>query len=497
VLSLEFSRAEVTLKLMGFGYVVFLSKRILFALSVVIARVIVCHPPIAMMMLFSLFSMMLQSHKFLLVPSSLIMLKIYYMTNMVVILRLFLIVCFQRDCVLSNPSLPSSVLGFSRALKEALDKVIFKPNDISCWVSLLVLPLCLLKTFSLRSNLECNLQLVRKTLVESSSAMLDVDGEHLELGERNIKQCKRKICDGYYTTVVRVLSSYDVAPYCDATLEDLKTKHPFKHAPSLPSTSIDNHHLIASPTMVLDKIKSFPRGTSYGRDGLRAQHIMDSLSRAIVAISDDAPLTPMVKPGGGIHPIAVGTIWRRLVSKVGAVMIGNSLDGYLDCLQFGVGVSKGGEARLHAVNRLIEGRVDDVGHSMLLDDGTIVGDTLVVGRLRKTLEAGLKVFSPNISRPLHGVNLLGGPASVDFGFSSELVMKRVAKTIRLMDAIAKTNDPKCELLLLRACTGICKLYFAMCTCPPRIFESAQRSFDVALRSALERIATAYGPGFGD
>ncbi|GJR24207.1 hypothetical protein Tco_0972734 [Tanacetum coccineum] len=380
-----------------------------------------------MMMLFSLFSMMLQSHKFLLVPSSLIMLKIYYMTNMVVILRLFLIVCFQRDCVLSNLSLPSSVLGFYRALKEALDKVIFKPNDISCWVSLLVLPLCLLKTFSLRSNLECNLQLVRKTLVESSSAMLDVDDEHLDLGERNIKQCKRKICDGYYTMAVRVLSSYGVAPYCDATLEDLKTKHPFKHAPSLPSTSIDNHHLIASPTMVLDKIKSFPR----------------------------------------------------------------------DCLQFGVGVSEGGEARLHAVNHLIEGRVDDVGHSMLLDDGTIVGDTLVVGSLRKTLEAGLKVFSHNISQPLHGVNLLGGPASVDFSFSSELVMKRVAKTIRLMDAIARTNDPQCALLLLHACTGICKLYFAMYTCPPRIFESAQRSFDVALHSALERIATTYGPGFGD
>ncbi|GKG40394.1 hypothetical protein Tco_0467171, partial [Tanacetum coccineum] len=32
---------------------------------------------------------------------------------------------------------------------------------------------------------------------------------------------------------------------------------------------------------------------------------------------------------------------------------------------------------------------------------------------------------------------------------------------------------------------------------PRIFESAQRSFDAALRYALERIVTASGPGFGD
>ena len=75
--------------------------------------------------------------------------------------------------------------------------------------------------------------------------------------------------------------------------------------------------------------------------------------------------------------------------------------------------------------------------------------------------------------------------------------KRVAKTITLMDAVAKLNDPQCELLLLRACTGVSKLYFTMRTCPPKFFLSAQRSFDIALRSSLERIVTTSGPGFGD
>ncbi|GJT27539.1 putative reverse transcriptase domain-containing protein [Tanacetum coccineum] len=151
-----------------------------------------------------------------------------------------------------------------------------------------------------------------------------------------------------------------------------------------------------------------------------------------------------------------------------------------------------------------------------LDDDTIVGDTLVVGEVLELItkdgpRCGLHlnvgkteifwpkedprsrvegVFPPNISRPSHGVKLLGGSVSVDFGFSSELVLKRVAKTIVLMDAVAKINDPQCELLLFRACTGISKLYFAMRTCPPRVFESAQRSFDVALRFALERISAA-------
>ncbi|GKE42557.1 hypothetical protein Tco_1469841, partial [Tanacetum coccineum] len=66
------------------------------------------------------------------------------------------------------------------------------------------------------------------------------------------------------------------------------------------------------------------------------------------------------------------------------------------------------------------------------------------------------VFPPNIARPLHDVKLLGGPASMDFDFSSELVMKRVAK-----------------------------LYFSMRTCSLRVFEMAQRSFDAALRFGKE------------
>ncbi|GJT44677.1 hypothetical protein Tco_0953392 [Tanacetum coccineum] len=216
---------------------------------------------------------------------------------------------------------PKCRLGFSRVLKGALDN------------------------------------LVRETLAESSPLMLDLDEGDLDLSKRNLKQYKRKICDGYYIVVVRVLSSSGVAPYNNVTLQELKAKHPFKSAPSLLDTPIDHPHLISSQDVVLDRVKSFPQGTSCGRDGLRDQHLMDCLSGAVVAISDElissitqvvnlflagkcpmmlgeyiasAPLMPLVKPGGGIGLIAVGTIWRCLVSKVSAFMIGHSLDGYLD-----------------------------------------------------------------------------------------------------------------------------------------------------------------------
>ncbi|GJZ16899.1 hypothetical protein Tco_0553022 [Tanacetum coccineum] len=160
--------------------------------------------------------------------------------------------------------------------------------------------------------------------------------------------------------IFRVLPSFGVAPYNDATLKDFMSKHPFKPAPSLPHTPTDHHHLIASPTIVLDRIKSVLRGTSYGRMG-KCPNI---LGKYIAS----AHFTPLVKPGGGIRPIVVGTVWRRLVSKVSAVMIGHSLDGYLDYIQFGVEVSGVGEAILHVVNRLIEDRGDDVGLLMLLVD---------------------------------------------------------------------------------------------------------------------------------
>nr|GEZ60814.1 putative reverse transcriptase domain-containing protein [Tanacetum cinerariifolium] len=139
-----------------------------------------------------------------------------------------------------------------------------------------------------------SLQLVMETLVEPSHSWSNIDEENLDLCECNVKQCK-KIYDGYYIAAVRVRSSSGVSPYNEATLEDLKTKQPFKPSPSLPHTPIDHHQLIASPAVVLDMIKSFPRGTSCGRDGCCSSHA-SSQAR------------------GSICPIAVGTIWRSLVS---------------------------------------------------------------------------------------------------------------------------------------------------------------------------------------
>ncbi|GJR27317.1 ankyrin repeat-containing protein ITN1-like protein [Tanacetum coccineum] len=445
-------------------------------------------------------------------------------------------------------SIPSKChLRFSQVLKGSLDKVIYKPGDISCWEESII---NVIRSWGERGG---SLQLVRETLAESSPPMLDVDEEDLDLSEQNLKQCRRKICDSHYTMVVRVLSSSGVALYNDVTLQELNAKHPFK-------------------------IKSFPRGTSYGRDGLRAQHLMDCLSGVVVAISyelvtqvvnlfldgkcpimlgeyiSSAPLTPLVKPvvfgigvSGGGEAILHGRlyfmqsiVWLRIVGMMKFVYV---------VLLSHIGWKSVTLTQPDCTTRNTYYDHDKgCSRAWYLDDGTIVGDTLVIGKVLelimedgphcglhlnvdKTSELVMKRVSKTIGYMDAVVKINDHHGGADFfvlvqgisklftigyahmpflrlGLQSnlirhvgigppplmmivELVMKRVSKTIGYMDAVVKINDHQRELLLLRACMGISKLYFAMRTCPPCIFESTQRYFDVALCSALERDVLNY------
>lgn len=61
-----------------------------------------------------------------------------------------------------------------------------------------------------------------------------------------------------------------------------------------------------------------------------------------------APLTLLLKPDNGIRPIVVGTIWRRLVSKVAMKGVGKEMTQYLNDFQFGVCVS-GGVLKLYFI----------------------------------------------------------------------------------------------------------------------------------------------------
>nr|GEU60662.1 putative reverse transcriptase domain-containing protein [Tanacetum cinerariifolium] len=169
--------------------------------------------------------------------------------------------------------------------------------------------------------------------------------EERTIGNTNIKQCLHKVADGHFTAAVKVLSSSGVAPYYDDTIKALEAKRPYKPPPTMPSNTFSVPPLVAETDCIFGCLKSFPTGTSYGRDGLRAQHILDALrgegsataidllktitsvinfwlarmcSPILAEFVASAPLTPLFKQDNGVRPIAIGTIWRRLVSMCGS-----------------------------------------------------------------------------------------------------------------------------------------------------------------------------------
>ncbi|MCI32987.1 reverse transcriptase-like protein, partial [Trifolium medium] len=89
---------------------------------------------------------------------------------------------------------------------------------------------------------------------------------------------------------------------------------------------------------------------------------------SLAEFAASASLTVLLKPDGGIRPIAVGTIWRRLVSKVAMKGVDKDATKYLTHFQFGVRVSGGAEAILHSANRVLGKRYEDGSLAMLTVD---------------------------------------------------------------------------------------------------------------------------------
>lgn len=170
-------------------------------------------------------------------------------------------------------------------------------------------------------------------------------------------------------------------------------KHPQAVPPTLPSGPSPPPVSLREAT-ILKCVKSFPKGSAPGPSGLRTSHLRaavacpspDHANRFLSALtnfvnllaagripSDVAPhlcgvsLLASQKKSGGHHPIAVGKVLRRLVSKCLAFHSRDTILSLITPLQLGVGVRGGCEAIVHAVSRLTTSLPDNQCWTLMLD----------------------------------------------------------------------------------------------------------------------------------
>ena len=286
-------------------------------------------------------------------------------------------------------------------LSDALNRVNTSPSCEKAWLQLAALPkLCLrlpprsgrkkAKAFESSPHLVRLLSLARdhqwRALFEEASSHVTPKGKRVN-GATDAAIIRSRVIslveDGQLSKAVKALHSQGLHQLSPTIVKSLADKHP--PGQSLPLVGADHApfpRLSFTTEEVLKALASFNKGSAPGASRLRAIHISDALStptadahsrlsgplagvvtllangEAPISIARwlaGAPLFPLRKHDGGVRPIAVGEVLRRLVSKVVCKHLVKKCGPLLEELgQFGVGVKGGAEAVVHAVRKVSE-----------------------------------------------------------------------------------------------------------------------------------------------
>ena len=171
------------------------------------------------------------------------------------------------------------------------------------------------------------------------------------------------------------LTSGGLAKVCPATRDKLESMHPPALAQGRSPVASLAHPPDIPPELVARMLRSFPAGTAPGPSGLRAQHLLDSLSPACktTVIEQLASVTLLLAQGavpeclsrhlagaklfaadkkdGGVRPIAVGEILRRLTAKCLCHTAKDHARRVLWPLQVGCGSPLGAEVAIHVIRQ--------------------------------------------------------------------------------------------------------------------------------------------------
>ena len=284
-------------------------------------------------------------------------------------------------------------------VSELLRAVVERPNDEKGYVRLFLFPRSVLRNLPQASNLrrkkrwfeqrKFTLRCLNDWNAGGSSrddlvrAVLSREPSRPRGGkstmERNLRRCE-KIAreDGQFGKAIKSLGSHGVAPFSPETTQALRDLHPEGDPVAIRSSFPEGFEISRDDGLVLDVLRSFKKGTASGRSGWGVNHLLECCShqtgvsdvekhltafvnlflsgkalQSFAPFMSSATLVPLLKKDGRIRPVAVGEIFRRLVSKCCVKGFADQAARQLCPLQVGVGVPNGAECLLHTFNRFI------------------------------------------------------------------------------------------------------------------------------------------------
>ncbi|CAG9135278.1 unnamed protein product [Plutella xylostella] len=278
-------------------------------------------------------------------------------------------------------------------LSQIMEKCV-QTNNSEDWYELLTFSFTSLRVPSSDDRKQSLTSKVKKNINDGNSINLSASdfatGSH---SQRSLyKAVEQKVNDGDLSGAVRILLSDScLADDNQATLDILRQKHPSPGRPlNLPGEPDQSSEFLSVEVEdVSEAIASFKNGSAGGLDGLRPEHLKELTSfaagdggvallhsicnlvnfmmkgmvnRTICPFLYGASLCALKKRDGGIRPIAVGSVIRRLVAKLCCRALGQALASELQPHQLGFGVPLGSEAAIHATRSfaMSEARRNDI-----------------------------------------------------------------------------------------------------------------------------------------
>ena len=301
---------------------------------------------------------------------------------------------------------PKAARGeFTREMTALWDRLATNMADMQLWVKLLMFPLVIIPASAPRSSEQSLGDQVKGRLRRwraGEAALLwqeavqmtekqprrrgrkkRGDTENLSeeeiLRKKNAKRAATKAGEGQFTRALQALTSAGMAEPSRQTVKVMREKHPAAQHPigDLPTT--DHAPLSFTSTQVVKAALKFNKGSAGGPSGLRPEHLRvvlqssnarrDSAAVSLTRLLNNmmaGKVPPLVAPylcgallhaglkkDGGLRPIAVGDLLRRLASKCAAAAVSDKAAALLAPLQLGVGIRGGCEAIIHAARQAV------------------------------------------------------------------------------------------------------------------------------------------------